>query len=495
MELQFEKKLIPHMRTVLRQTQTQEQTQEVRLPEDMPDIGRVISSWGQVLVRGKEWRSSGMNVSGGVMVWVLYAPEDGSEPRCLEAWLPFQTKWEFLNPEPDGAILAYPLLNGVDARSTSARKMMVRAGVSVLGTAMCQDDAPVYEPTELPDDVCVLKNTYPMCLPTEAGEKAFSLEETLPFPESMPMPVRLLRYELRPEVTEQRLLADKLIFRGTAALHVLYADADGQMHSWDTELPFSQYAELDRDYSDEAKAEVCPLITNLEMELDAAAGITVKAGLTGQYTVFECSNIQLVEDAYSPVRRVDVHKQQLQLPMILDVHSEMRTAEQVIPEDAGSVMDIAFYPEHPRVYHEEGNVTTELSGAFQVLCRNPEGQLHSQMSRWEDSWNIPAASTVKTEAMLTHSGKCSAGGTNVSARVQLDARMVGQAGLMAATGLELGEVQEPDPNRPSLILCPMGADRLWDIAKRTGSTVEAIVRANNLQQEPEMGKVLLIPVP
>ena len=61
MELQFEKKLIPCLRTVMRQVQTQEQTQEeVRLPEGMPDIGRVLSSWGQVLIRGKEWRSGGM---------------------------------------------------------------------------------------------------------------------------------------------------------------------------------------------------------------------------------------------------------------------------------------------------------------------------------------------------------------------------------------------------------------------------------------------------
>ena len=31
---------------------------------------------------------------GGMMVWVLYAPEDGSPERCIEGWIPFQMRWD-----------------------------------------------------------------------------------------------------------------------------------------------------------------------------------------------------------------------------------------------------------------------------------------------------------------------------------------------------------------------------------------------------------------
>ena len=62
------------------------------------------------------------------------------------------------------------------------------------------------------------------------------------------------------------------------------------------------------------------------------------------------------------------------------------------------------------------------------------------------------------------------------------------------TGLTLGEVQEPDPGRPSLILYRAGKTRLWDIAKQNGSTVEAIRKANGIAEEPEPGRMLLIPV-
>ena len=83
MELQFEKIPIAYLKKLTGQLRTQEQTLEVRLTDGMPDIGRVLGAWGQVIVRGKEWNSDHMAVSCGVMAWVLYTPEDGDGVSIL----------------------------------------------------------------------------------------------------------------------------------------------------------------------------------------------------------------------------------------------------------------------------------------------------------------------------------------------------------------------------------------------------------------------------
>ena len=124
MELQFKKQAFACMDTVVREVQNLEQTHEIKLPDSMPDIGRVLDSWGQVLLRGKEWRGNAMMVSGGVMTWVLYAAEGDPQPQSVEVWIPFQMRWEFPQTQRDGTICVLPLLKSVDARSTSARKMM-----------------------------------------------------------------------------------------------------------------------------------------------------------------------------------------------------------------------------------------------------------------------------------------------------------------------------------------------------------------------------------
>ena len=93
MELEFMNKPIDCLRQAVWEVKNEEQTQDLKLSETMPDIGRVLGSWGQVLIRGKEWRGSSVNVSGGVLVWVLYEPEDGSALQTVETWVPFALRW------------------------------------------------------------------------------------------------------------------------------------------------------------------------------------------------------------------------------------------------------------------------------------------------------------------------------------------------------------------------------------------------------------------
>ena len=78
----------------------------------------------------------------------------------------------------------------------------------------------------------------------------------------------------------------------------------------------------------------------------------------------------------------------------------------------------------------------------------------------------------------------------------MDVRAVTTAdeGLSMVTGLELGEATRPDPSRPSMILRRAGEKSLWELAKASGSTVEAIRAANALTDEPAQGRMLLIPV-
>ena len=65
---------------------------------------------------------------------------------------------------------------------------------------------------------------------------------------------------------------------------------------------------------------------------------------------------------------------------------------------------------------------------------------------------------------------------------------------LAVTGLVLGDMEEQEGQRPSLILRRPEGQRLWDIARSSGSTMDAIRQANGLEGEPETDQMLLIPV-
>ncbi|MBR2889280.1 MAG: DUF3794 domain-containing protein [Oscillospiraceae bacterium] len=499
MELQFEKTGLDCMTTLMAMTRGEEQTQEVRLPDNMSDVGRVLGTWGQVLLRGKEWRSAGMGVSLGVMAWVLYAPEEGGAPQVVETWIPFQLKWEFPETKRDGRILASCLLSGIDARSISARKLVVRASVSVMGEALEPDSADMWVPGTVPEDVHLLKRNYPVLLPREAGEKQFELEEELTLPGSAGTLSRIVCCSLWPEVIDQKVMAGKVVFRGTGQFHLLFLDPDGNLKTWDQELSFSQFADLEQDYDSEAQARVIPAVTGLEADILEPDRLGLKIGMVGQYVVSDRQMLELVEDAYSTRRTVTPQVRELQLPAVLDDRFQTLRLTQEPEIPAERILDTCLLLSQPRIRREEDTMLLEQSGSFQVLYSDENGELKGKTVPAEATASLPAdsSSRIMVTAVPTGTAQGSVAGDRMNLRGEALVRTVttGDQGIPMVTGLELGEMTQPDPGRPSMILRRMGSQRLWDVAKASGSTVEDICRANNLQGEPDPDRMLLIPVP
>ena len=498
MEIQFQKSVFPCLKTVCRQYLSQEQTQEVRIPDGMPDIGTVLAAWGQVVIRGKEWHASNASVTGGVMVWVLYLPEDGSEVQQLETWLPFQQIWDFPETPREGNLQVIPMLRSVDARTLSARKMMVRTSVGMLGHATVPDELELYTPEQLPEDIQILQKTYPLRLQVESGEKAFHLEESLSVPAANVPIERILRYWLHPSISETKVVADKLVLRGIAGLSALYRGTDGQLHTWEFDLPFSQYTQLDRDYAPEAQADVYFVVTSLELEPGEGNSLNLKAGLSGQYTLFDTAVVEIPQDAYSLTQKVTPLSDKIDIPAILDSRGDTVTAQQNMQADMIRIVDVAFYPENPSVQHQEDLAQAVLAGTFHVLGYSPDGELQTATARWENILSIGADENVVLEMTVLPVGRATgnpgAGDVSLTAQMQVQINSVFAQMMEYLTGLETGEIIDPDPNRPSLVLRRAGKDSLWEIAKAAGSTVADIQKANNLQTEPEQNKLLLIPI-
>ena len=288
MELQFQNSPLDYLRTLTRQKQSTEQTQELRLPEGMPDIGEVLGCWGQVILRSKQWNSSSLGISAGVMVWILYHPEDGQSPCTLETWIPFQQKFDL--PETggrEGTIHCDFQLTGVDARNTSARKLFLRVCVDTILEAFVGEHTQLYRPDEIPEDVQLLQNSYPVVMAVEAGEKPFEVEESLRLPDSCPAFRKLVYYKIYPKVQEKKIVADKIVFRGTAMVHLVYLADDNLIYSWDFDVPFSQYGELEREYEPDTGADVRMVITSQELQPDEQENLQLQFGLTGQYVVHQ----------------------------------------------------------------------------------------------------------------------------------------------------------------------------------------------------------------
>ncbi len=491
--MQWNKTPCAFLQQKVRAVQNQEQTQEVRLPEGMPDIGRVLCTWGQSLLRSKQWQSDHMMVTGGVTGFVLYEPEDGGAPRMVQCWLPFQAKWSFPDSKHEGIIRCRSVVRSMDARTLSSRKMMVRCTVGLLGEALEAASTDIYIPTEVPEDVELLTNSYPVRLPSEAGELLVNMDEAIDLPGAK----ELIAWDLEPVITEENVVGQRVVFKGSARLHLVYMGEDDRIHSGYYDLPFAQYAQLDQDHDKEAEVATMLEVSGLEPELTEDQ-VQVKAGLVAQYMIYDQHLLQLAQDAYSPYRTVDPAMEMLELPVLLEQLQRPLEAQGSLESAVSQVVDTRAYPDHPVQFRQEKGLSVEVPGAIQVLGYDAEGKLQAATENWAASLELPAGQGCQVCSQVAQMGpvQTNVAGGQMTYRLpmQLQLDTICQQAFPMMTGLQLGELAERDPERPSLILRRAEDMDLWAIAKACGSTVEAIKKANGLASDPSPDQMLLIPV-
>ena len=285
MELPFEKKACRYYRQKRYDLVNLEQTQEIKLPESMPDAGRIIACWGQVILQGKDWKTGSAGIHGGVMIWVLYAPDGEGPVQTVEGWIPWKTTVSFPDGAEDGVIRAECVLQGADARIVSGRKLMLKAGVGILVQILAPETTELYQAQDMPADVERLKQTYPLVMTAEAGEKTFVIDEDLELPASTPAIDRLVYFHMEQEILEQKVMGSKAVFRGVANLHLLYMDEGQRLSSQDLAVPFAQYIELDGEYDEDARISTLLCLTSLEAEPEQDGTLPVKCGLVCQYAI------------------------------------------------------------------------------------------------------------------------------------------------------------------------------------------------------------------
>lgn len=502
MELVFEEQSIDYLRRTLCRAASQEQTQELIVPDSFPDCGRVVFTGACAVMRGKESRDGSVMVTGGVKAGLLYIPEDETEPRAMECYLPYSIR------EDDPAATAQMYLRAdcrvraVDARMINSRKILVRTNVVCMLEGFEEASQTVKTLKDAPSALQTKTDSYRCTLPHEYAEKTFSMTEDLELsgPESAMQ--KVVQYWLTPKITEQKLNGNKAVFKGMLSLKILYLTQDGAPEVFTRQLPFSQYCDLRGEYEDdEMQASVS--VTGSELELARLEGedakLLLSASLLCQCVAMQTKELTLTQDAYTTRGEFTPVWGELSLPCLLDRETSPGTLRGSVPKQARAVIDSTLYLDAASVQKKDGSAQFSAPASVNILYLDEDGALQSAIVRDQVTGSVPAAACASctAEAGASQDGFAapSGGGIDVRYDVSFDVCCRCDEALRALTGGTIEEEETGAERFCVVVKTNPKTQSLWDLAKVYRTSESAIAQANGITTgEAEQGELLLIPM-
>lgn len=508
MELEFKKSCFDAYDIGGELTLTQEETAETIVPDYCPDIARIIETEGKVFFHSRELRDGKAEVSGTVRVSVLYTPDGEGGIRVLEFAMPFSAETDqrampecvLLTAEAEPELLETRLLNPRKV-FTHCRLVIRLTGYRRFPMCVCSD---VVAPPEL----CIEKQQEQQhaIVTAHIAEKDFTFNETMNLSPGKDGAAELLASRVCSAVTETKIVGNKLIFKGTFTITLLYRTAAGRCCAASSELPFSQIMEVE-GAGEGATACVQVQMTGSDVQLDGedAEGrqIAVTLYLHATAILKEERDITLLSDLYSTTYHTTYEATPLNLTSFAETMTRRQTVREVLEIGvvAESILSLCVSCGAVSVTRE-GKLTTLRTGASVRALYFDEGGVPLVAERCIEvscQLELPEHCRVTAVAVCAEEVQGSLGDRGIEVRFPVDFHIEAAAKVkkvcISAAKLNTDAPKEM-AGAPSLVLRCLGREETaWALAKQYNTTIPAILAANELETAADMTHDMLLLIP
>lgn len=502
-ELELRRANTKRWAVVGRTSTEQEETAEVIVPDAQPDIWQVWDASTCLLLQRKEAREGQAALYGLLKVTLLYQPEGTGGAERMEVTLPFDAAPELAGLTRQSLLYVCPKVLGTEVRLLNPRKVLVRVAYQLDLTAFGPTEQGIPGQAEDPGACGIRQKTgeWRSYETVHVQEKSFTYQDTLVLPGGRPDASRLLAARAACACHEAKVIGSKLVFKGEAAVHLLYQAEDGAVQTADFHLPYSQLMDAGED-SQDSTAELSLVFTDCTcspVEGDRRS-FQVSLALQAQAAFRKEETLPLLTDLYSTSHDLEVETAACPVCHLSGQGEAQESARIQLPAGdlTGQLVEarVELGRSSQRQDGEDRILTQEMEAV--VLYETEEGLASARQKsqvQHRISGEAPGRCQFTTELLRDPAAAPVGEGIEVTALLSFRWCILEETETPMIQQVLVGEPRPADPDRPSLVLRAVRPDEdLWAVAKAYHTTDEAILAASGLDSEEIYpGQRLLIP--
>lgn len=484
---------------------------DITLPDYCPDISRILKCQIIPQISQRQIIGDRLNVEGSSLIRLLYVDESGCGVRNCELTSPFSVDFTLKTSIESPVICTKTHVDFLNCRAVTKRRVDIHGAFTLTAKVTGQSKEHMISGAEGGGLQTKVKTTEISSL-VGCAQQNFSVNETLELAQNKPQPEALIRAQGAAVLTEYKAIANKLIAKGELQLKLLYLTniEDGSMDTMEYSIPISQI--LDMDGLDDdciccARFELLSLECQIEAgSVEEPAAFEVECRLCAHACAYRTSEMHMVTDAYSTDFEIETESRQISFQKLTDFIREPFVCKgpvSIPSEGITNIIDIWSDGCSYNTSMKDGQMVCDGRVSICMLVLNTEN-IPEYLERTLDftySKEYPQKGTEyscspEITPLAVSYRLSGVDGVEVKAEMDVNAPVYEVTSTPVLVSVEPDENKKKDKSkRASLIIYYAGdGEKIWDIARKYNTSVEAIQKENDMAGEEMEGRgMLLIP--
>lgn len=489
--------------------------EDINVPDINPDVYKALTSTATVMVKDCEVLSDKVLVNGQVMINILYeADMDGKPVNCIEAPLNFSQAIEMPGARVKMKEFVNAVAQHIECAIINSRKLNIRVILDLGCRVEELFDLELASDIRGLSDIQILREPCKVKQVVSYNKDQYNINDKLMVSPERPAIQKILKSDYKVLLKDEKIYDGKIELSGVLGINLLYAAADEEnsLSYMEFELPFDQYIEVPAaERNMDCVTEAAPgqfYIEAAENDVGEKKILTVEGTINVSTKVYKESEEEVVIDAYSPSNVIEMSKDIVKMNEFVGKgHSNTVIKESIsIPHGEPEIEKICYVNVMP-VINEikilddrvlvEGALETDAI-YMSSFSGEPACSMKEQIPfrHYVDIPGIRLGMQCDVKCDIDSLSFSPMNSTMIELRVVLGvtASAYKQTDKRIVTMVEELEGIAVDQSRiPAVtIYLVQKGDTLWSIAKRYNTTVDALVKLNNIENPSKIAQGMQI---
>lgn len=477
---------------------------DVIIPDIKPDVLKSISTNGNVCIYKKEVLEGKIRIDGSINANIMYLADDNEGSiRAVSSNIDFTKVIEMENVRPNMMLECTNLLNNIECKIINGRKISLKGSITFNIKVFSNEEVNLIESIDNIQDIQMLNTNVNLNSLIGHGTTKTIAKETINIDEIDNL-AEIMKVNVDIINIQNKISYNKVLAKADFQIKIVYLTDDNRVNSAECKIPVMGFIDI-QSINEENVCDINSELKNLIIKPSNIEehSIYIEAEIEFMCVVFEKRQLQIIQDMYSPsielknnCKKIDI----LQDKSLIESTCNIREKQIVSEIGNGKICDMDVKPIIKRQNILNGKVI--FDGDIDINIMYSKGN------------------SIETKAMtipFTHSMECEEikSKCDLEAKFEIDNKdviimpdqnldikidlriilnVIKKSQINIISDIEATENRDLDSYSIVIYFVKPG-DTLWEIAKKLGSTVDAIVNVNNIEDENKIyvGEQLFIP--